>query len=116
MNRQHFAQNLPRFVCSNCGEPLWKMFGFWISSGNKKICRDCREKEAEEYKTLEGYSVWRKKKSSSAIFPELLFFDGTHVLDLNSKEYVKMKPVDINLYYFRVRDEKDYDMDLPEED
>ncbi len=116
MNRQKFAQNLPRFVCGTCNAPLWKVFGFWISSNNKKICRKCREKEEAEYKSIEQFSVWRKKSSASSIFPEFLFFDGNTVLDLDSKEYVHMKPADILIYYFRVREEKDYEVYAPEID
>jgi len=46
--------------------------------------------------------MWQKNPDSPAIFPNLLFVYQSLVLDMDTKEYISMKPVDINKYYSRV--------------
>jgi len=112
MNRFKFTQDIPRFTCDSCSKPLRKLTGFYSLATDKKICRPCYEnpKHNKIYEKMDPFSAWKKKVNSPVIFPNLLFFDGRNILDLETKEYIHMKPVDIQIYYFRVRDEKDYEI------
>jgi hypothetical protein len=112
MNRSRFIQNIPGYSCDNCKTPMNKRDGVNVhvpSLGDQRLCGDCFKVKKGEYSQLEAFSMWRKKSESPLIFPNMLFYDGRNVLDIETREYVRLKPVDIMLYYFRVRDEKDYE-------
>lgn len=113
MNRNKFIQNLPRFNCDSCGKALWKMHNFYSITKDKKICVSCYQNPRHNvvYEKMEPFSAWRRREKSPMVFPNLLFFDGRHMLDMESKEFVGMKPADVRIYYFRIRDEKDYEIE-----
>jgi len=107
MNRYKFTT--PKVIpkCGQCKGEIGRYDRAYRGTGDAWLCQNCFKKALTGIKsspiiTTPIAEIWERKKNASLIYPQRIFFDGRNILDMETKEYLRMKAWDIIKYYSRV--------------